>query len=71
VPLLQRLEHLDEARIERGTASRFESPGAPAKVEFLASVPVESSPRFATGLAEFDRVLGGGLVPGLRRLDRR
>jgi DNA repair protein RadA/Sms len=55
---------LDEARLERAPASRFEAPGAPAKVEFLASVPVESSPRFATGLAEFDRVLGGGLVPG-------
>jgi len=56
---------LDEARIERAQASRFEAPGVQAaRVELLASVAVESSPRFATGLEEFDRVLGGGLVPG-------
>lgn len=30
----------------------------------LADVDVHSAPRFATGLAELDRVLGGGLVPG-------
>jgi DNA repair protein RadA/Sms len=55
---------LEETKIERASASRFDSPGAPSAVAFLASVPVESSPRFATGLEEFDRVLGGGLVPG-------
>ena len=37
---------LDEARLERAQASRFEAPGVPApRVELLASVPVESSPR--------------------------
>ncbi len=30
----------------------------------LKEVEVSGSPRFATGLAELDRVLGGGLVPG-------
>lgn len=30
----------------------------------LASVQDETSERYSTGLAEFDRVLGGGLVPG-------
>ena len=30
----------------------------------LADVETDSSPRIATGIGEFDRVLGGGLVPG-------
>ena len=36
----------------------------PARVHTLAEVRVEPLPRLATGLAELDRVLGGGLVPG-------
>ncbi|MEO6269017.1 MAG: DNA repair protein RadA [Lautropia sp.] len=55
---------LDETKNERPPASRFESPAAPSTVEFLSSVTVESSPRLPTGLEEFDRVLGGGMVPG-------
>lgn len=35
-----------------------------AKATLLADVYLEQSPRIATGLAELDRVLGGGLVPG-------
>ena len=30
----------------------------------ISAVPVDSNDRAATGIAEFDRVLGGGLVPG-------
>src|SRR5262245_56467415 len=30
----------------------------------LADVPADRSPRIRTGIGEFDRVLGGGLVPG-------
>ncbi len=30
----------------------------------LSEVPVDTVPRLPTGLAEFDRVLGGGMVPG-------
>src|SRR5690606_27125752 len=37
---------------------------APSPVSLLAEVPAESAPRLATGLEEFDRVLGGGMVPG-------
>ncbi len=37
------------------------SPVAPMPVGALASVPVR---RLKTGIAEFDRVLGGGLIPG-------
>ena len=55
---------LDETKVERAAPSRFESLATPSKVELLSSVPVENSPRFGTGLDEFDRVLGGGMVPG-------
>jgi DNA repair protein RadA/Sms len=45
--------------------SRFESvAGAPSSVRMLGTVEAKSSPRFPTGVEEFDRVLGGGLVPG-------
>src|SRR6476620_6496948 len=44
---------------------RFESvSGARSTVTPLASVTPRASARVATGLEEFDRVLGGGLVPG-------
>jgi DNA repair protein RadA/Sms len=46
-------------------AARFESvAGARSTVTPLASVKPQASFRIATGLEEFDRVLGGGLVPG-------
>jgi DNA repair protein RadA/Sms len=35
-----------------------------ARVRLLREVTSEETPRTATGLGEFDRVLGGGLVPG-------
>lgn len=33
-------------------------------VQTLSSINLEEVPRFSTGIGEFDRVLGGGLVPG-------
>jgi DNA repair protein RadA/Sms len=46
----------------RGGAGR---PGAaPARPVRLADVRAEKVPRLETGIGEFDRVLGGGLVPG-------
>ncbi len=36
----------------------------PAQVCLLKDVPVRADHRLCTGLAEFDRVLGGGAVPG-------
>ncbi|MFI4888107.1 MAG: DNA repair protein RadA [Burkholderiales bacterium] len=46
-------------------AARFESvAGARSIVTALASVTPRASFRIATGIEEFDRVLGGGLVPG-------
>ncbi|WP_105213225.1 MULTISPECIES: DNA repair protein RadA [unclassified Pseudoalteromonas] len=35
-----------------------------AKIQTLDEVNLESLPRFSTGFIEFDRVLGGGVVPG-------
>jgi DNA repair protein RadA/Sms len=61
---------------EWNTLSAFHPPagaskrGAPRPVtnevqaQDLAQLPTDDAPRLATGLAEFDRVLGGGLVVG-------
>ncbi|MDF7671115.1 DNA repair protein RadA [Orbaceae bacterium ESL0721] len=35
-----------------------------AKIEKLSTISLEALPRFSTGFSEFDRVLGGGVVPG-------
>lgn len=35
-----------------------------AKVQTLHEVDLQTVPRFSSGFAEFDRVLGGGIVPG-------
>ena len=45
--------------------ARFQSvAGKTGTVRRLASVDAAETPRFPTGVEEFDRVLGGGLVPG-------
>ncbi|HTR00655.1 MAG TPA: DNA repair protein RadA [Candidatus Acidoferrum sp.] len=38
--------------------------GTTANVQTLASVSLDEQPRFSTTNGEFDRVLGGGIVPG-------
>ena len=38
--------------------------GAQSEVTQLADIDLAELPRFASGIAELDRVLGGGLVPG-------
>jgi DNA repair protein RadA/Sms len=57
---------LQEARVEaRGAAaSRFAPLAAAGGVQRLDEVVAAEEPRFTTGADEFDRVLGGGLVPG-------
>ncbi len=46
-------------------ATRFQTvSGKASPVRALASIEAKGSSRFATGVEEFDRVLGGGLVPG-------
>src|SRR4249919_2720224 len=45
--------------------ARYQSAaGKAAPVRPLASVEAKATSRFPTGISEFDRVLGGGLVPG-------
>lgn len=38
--------------------------GAASEIKTLSTIDLEAQPRFSTGIGEFDRVLGGGLVPG-------
>jgi DNA repair protein RadA/Sms len=46
-------------------ATRFQNlAGARSPVRTLGSVDARNTPRFPTGIEEFDRVLGGGMVPG-------
>lgn len=44
--------------------SRVNLAGQVAKVEHLGDVSIEDTPRVATQYEEFNRVLGGGVVPG-------
>ncbi|HEX3138027.1 MAG TPA: ATPase domain-containing protein, partial [Casimicrobiaceae bacterium] len=46
-------------------SSRFQAlAGAPSAVRTLSSVETQDNARTPTGIEEFDRVLGGGLVSG-------
>ena len=45
-------------------AKRFSGLTAAARLQTLASIAPREEPRQPTGIDEFDRVLGGGLVPG-------
>jgi len=38
--------------------------GEPTKVAKLNEINLDELPRFSSGMEEFDRVLGGGFVPG-------
>lgn len=57
---------LDEITLETSTQTgRFRGyTGEHAKVQNLSQIKHEDESRFATGMEEMDRVLGGGLVPG-------
>jgi DNA repair protein RadA/Sms len=46
------------------TGNRQGFAGELAEAKILSEVNTEDLPRFTTGVGEFDRVLGGGLVPG-------
>lgn len=48
-------------------ASRFSGyagQSSQAKIQTLSEISLDALPRFSSGLTEFDRVLGGGIVPG-------
>ncbi|MFM0287253.1 DNA repair protein RadA [Paraburkholderia megapolitana] len=55
---------LVEGVAEQASAHRFQSLAKNAPVQRLADIQASDVPRFSTGVGEFDRVLGGGLVPG-------
>lgn len=52
-----------EVRLERGTR-RDGYAGVTSSVTLLSQVECSEQPRFSSGSEEFDRVLGGGFVPG-------
>ncbi|AVZ79164.1 DNA repair protein RadA [Zoogloeaceae bacteirum Par-f-2] len=58
---------LVESVVEQGAAgsSRFAAlAGTTGRLQSLAELEPREAPRMPTGIEEFDRVLGGGLVPG-------
>ncbi len=60
---------LEEVKVSQkqkksGGASGMGFSGSATEITRLAEVKLESSPRILTHIGEFDRVLGGGLVPG-------
>jgi DNA repair protein RadA/Sms len=55
---------LSEARIEAPSTNRFAALAPVASVQTLGEVHARELPRLATGIEEFDRALGGGLVEG-------
>jgi DNA repair protein RadA/Sms len=52
------------AEVVAGGKNRFNALAATGKVQMLAEVEAAEVPRTPTGIIEFDRVLGGGLVQG-------
>ena len=55
---------MEEGLPESSTPSRFQGLAQSLPRQKLAAITAEDLPRFSTGVEEFDRVLGGGLVPG-------
>ena len=47
-----------------GAASASGVGAAPTEAQVLSAIDLNEVPRFSCGVSEFDRVLGGGLVPG-------
>ncbi|GKX56189.1 DNA repair protein RadA [Leminorella grimontii] len=57
-----RLAAAASARLDR--FSGYAGDSGASKVQKLSEISLEALPRFSTGFKEFDRVLGGGVVPG-------
>ena len=55
---------MEEGLPELSSQSRFQGLAQSLPRQKLAAIAAEDLPRFSTGVEEFDRVLGGGLVPG-------
>jgi DNA repair protein RadA/Sms len=63
-PSCQAWNTLVESVAEGPSTHRFQSLAKSTPVLRLAEIEASDVPRFSTGVSEFDRVLGGGLVPG-------
>jgi DNA repair protein RadA/Sms len=63
---VQRLEHAggNGGGFGSSAARRFQPLATSAVVRKLSEIEAADVPRFSTGIDEFDRVLGGGLVAG-------
>jgi DNA repair protein RadA/Sms len=55
---------LEESVEEKSSTNRFQSLAKATPKQRLAVIEAEDLPRISTGIDEFDRVLGGGLVTG-------
>jgi DNA repair protein RadA/Sms len=55
---------LAETRVEAASANRYAALAPAAPIQTLGAVNARELPRAPTGIEEFDRVLGGGLVAG-------
>ncbi len=55
---------LVESVAEKASGHRFESLAPVARLRNLSEIEARETERIPTGIAEFDRALGGGLVPG-------
>jgi len=55
---------LVEAVAERASQHRYAGGAKTAALVPLARIPAKEAPRMPTGVAEFDRALGGGLIAG-------
>ncbi|HDT0719781.1 TPA: DNA repair protein RadA [Proteus mirabilis] len=58
-----RLAAASSARNDRFSGFAGDAKGI-SRVQKLSEISLEALPRFSTGFKEFDRVLGGGVVPG-------
>ena len=63
-PTCQAWNTLEESIAETPSAPRFQGLAQSIPRQQLATSQAEDLPRLPTGIEEFDRVLGGGLVPG-------
>jgi DNA repair protein RadA/Sms len=58
------VETLVEEAGNRFSTNKYQGIAQTAPILNLAEIDAQDIPRFGTGIEEFDRVLGGGLVPG-------
>ncbi len=55
---------LSETLLEKPGGKRFQSLAPVARLQQLSEIEARETERIPTGISEFDRALGGGLVPG-------